>query len=115
MTPIICDSCGMVDVPPSHFGSRVCADKQLIARLEALGYAPIPYRRWTRAFRKAGMVVVHGPITINRTGNWAPKWLLDGFKKARALESFRKLDFREQVTLYVQLVTMRPEVRLPAP
>jgi hypothetical protein len=108
MTPIICDNCGMVDVPTSHFGSRLCAEKRQIAEMQALGYAPIPYRRWTRAFKKNGVPVVHGPITIYRTGNWAPKWFVDGFKKARALESFRKLDFQEQVTLYVQLVTMKP-------
>ncbi|NOK34279.1 hypothetical protein HMI49_13840 [Corallococcus exercitus] len=106
MGALICDTCGMMNVPNSHFGSRECEAKRYIRKMEALGYAPFPCRRWTRAFRSAGLQVVHGPITLNREGNWAPKWILDSFKAARTMAYIRKLPFKEQVAWHMKVALL---------
>lgn len=96
-----CMLCGMSNPSRTHPTSRRCVAKQRIAQLKAAGYAPIPYRRWTRAFKAEGVRVVHAPVTQDRTGNWVEKTFLDGFVAQRRVQAFRKLPFKLQVADYV--------------
>ena len=91
------------------------ADKRLmqararafIASMEAQGYAPIPYRRWTRRFRAEGVDVVHGPVSTTRTGNWAPKSFVETLRENRRSPDFCALRFHRQVEEVVWEVLMR--------
>lgn len=76
-----------------------------IASMEAQGYAPIPYRGWTRRFRAEGVHVVHGPVSLIRMGNWAPKPFVESLKENRRRPEFRKLRFHIQVKLVVWWLT----------
>jgi hypothetical protein len=107
MTDFGCLKCGYSRPTSAHNGSRVCEAWRFIGMMKAIGFAPIPARRWTRAFKKYGVPIVYGDVTLSRTGNWVSKAFLDGFIASRRLASFRQLPFLEQVETYVKWVSLR--------
>lgn len=71
--------------------------RTFIDGMERAGYVRIPYRRWTRRFKKEGVPVVHGPISVTRTGNWAPRPFVESLRENRRHPEFRAMPFHRQV------------------
>ena len=101
MSTLTCGRCGATEPLRSHYGSQACRARRFIQSMERRGYARIPARRWTRALRRAGAPVVHGPVSATRTGNWTPKEYLTALVEHRRREEFRKLPFHLQVAAVV--------------
>lgn len=101
MSPLTCGRCGAVEPPSSHYGSQVCRAKRFIQAMERRGFARVPARRWTRAFRRAGAPVVHGPVSVSKTGNWVPEEYLTALVEHRRHDEFRMLPFHLQVAAVV--------------
>lgn len=103
----ICKACGLRNPTPLHTKRR-CDDRIFITKMERFGYARVPARCLTRAFKEAGGPVVHGAITMDRTGNWVPKWFLDVFLASCAGKKLYGLPPRLQVHKVVLRVTRSP-------
>ncbi|WNG14650.1 hypothetical protein [Cystobacter fuscus] len=104
-------------MPPKNLAGkrlRQTRARAFIACMEACGYAPIPYRGWTRRFRAEGVRVKHGPISITHTGNWAPKLYVESLIANRRHAGFRKIPFHLQVKAVV-LDVMMEELLTQAP
>ncbi|WNG24129.1 hypothetical protein F0U62_08905 [Cystobacter fuscus] len=114
MKTITCLRCSFVGPRVWHYGSRVCQARVFIAGMKARGYVPIPQRRWKRRFKKEGVDVVHGPISDNSTGNWAPRRFVEELIENRRHAGFRKLPFHLQVKSVV-LDVMMEELLTQAP
>jgi len=108
MSPLTCGRCGVVEPSKSHYGSPVCRARRFIRSMERRGFTRIPARRWTRALRKAGAPVVHGPVSVTRTGNWVPKEYLTALVEHRKREEFQRLPFHLQVAAVVWWVQKGP-------
>ena len=93
---ITCLRCGFVGPRVWHYGSRVCQARVFIANMKDCGYVPIPHRRWTRTFKAAGVPVIHGPVDLNHTGNWAPREFVCAFIAHRRNPGFRRIPFHLQ-------------------
>lgn len=74
---------------PGHYDERHSEVEEFLRQMMREGYARVPCRRWTRAFRKIGVYVIHGPRTINRLGNWVPERFLNMFREGRKRDDLR--------------------------
>lgn len=101
-----CATCGLVAPPPNH-KPRQCWSKCFVHNMEGLGNVSIP-RRWTRAFRKMGVAVVHGPVSMSRMGNWIDRGIFDTLMKHRRSAEFRKLPDHVQAAAVVWWCRPRP-------
>ncbi len=79
----------------------LCGTRAFIQYMEARGFVPIPHRRLTRALKREGAPVFHGPVSISRTGNWIPRLYLESLLEHRQQPAFRKLPFHLQVAAVV--------------
>ena len=106
---VVCRRCGFVNPPTSHYGSTICHARMSVAHMERQEYARLPDRRWKRAFKKAGIPVVHGPISTNAQGNWAPKQAIDMLYLRRRDTAFKRLPFHLQVEAVAWWMKRRPQ------
>lgn len=111
----ICEACGLRNPTPLH-DKRRCDAMVYMAKMEAFGYARLPARCVTRAFREAGVQVYHGPVSTERTGNWIQKPFLVAFLASCKGKKLRGISLRLQVhKIVLSIIRDNPPPSPPVP
>ena len=102
MSTLTCGRCGVTEPLRSHYGSQACRARRFIQSMERRRLrAHSELGAGLDALRRAGAPVVHGFVSVTRTGNWTPKEYLTALVEHRRREEFRKLPFHLQVAAVV--------------